>query len=126
MAEEELTALCLLVVLALLILLTLHLLPTRPLARNLEVTPPCALLCTCPETLERFPGGEEHLRVLVDEAVEVAEERVCWAQEVELIVASFTRGQSREERPTAPCGKECGELDDIPGRKKETGEQMPF
>lgn len=61
----------------------------------------------------------EDLGILLNEAVEVAEEGVGRTEEVELVVAGLAGGKVRREATTRTSGEEGGEAEDVPGRERE-------
>ena len=105
------------VVLTLLLLLALELHPLRVPPRRLERRPPSAILRARGELRQQRRRGLQHARILLDEPVEVPEQRVRRPQEVELVVAPLARGQRREEAAPAARGEQRGELHDISARR---------
>jgi len=76
----------------------------------------------CGAALGKFDGFEfgnnlgwrvEDAGVLFNNSVKVAEERVVWAEEIELIVATFTWGECSEEGGTAPRGEEGCQFENV-------------
>ena len=107
--DRRRTSLSLPIVLALFFLLALLLLPLGVLPRDVEHLPLGAHLRALLELGERLLAREQHPGVLLDQLVEVREERVRRLEEVELVVPALLHGKRVEERAPAPRGEERGE-----------------
>jgi hypothetical protein len=86
------TALGLLFILALLLTLPLVPLPLGVLLSPSEDLPACVRHGIVADAVEHRPGRRDDASVLLDEPVEVAEERVRRAEEVKLVVPAFFDG----------------------------------
>ena len=56
---------------------------------------------------------------MVNKPVEVAEEGMCWSEEIKLVVAAFLLRESGEELATSSSGEQGGKFHDVPAKVDE-------